>query len=337
MKLNVAEVNRSRGPMSELQEGNSGNDFELAVPVAHTSEGETVRPGEAMREEDHYCPACEEELIYRAGEVMRPHFAHHGGNPCSSPETILHHAAKRRLAKTIRRWIEGRGRAPRFARKCRLCKKPEVEQKIPDTITEVRVERALPSGYKPDILLLAGESPPEPAAAIEVVVTHEVSEQKRKDLNLPWIEVTAESVMEETDDQETECFEVRDDGLKKLICAGCNERLEDLRRKKDFLERWNLDWPQEDYRITIKDCGNCGATIPVFRWDGDKYPPTPRPHTLQHRHSKAGLGYWVNTCPRCESIQCDRKLKEKPQRKFGMPDDGKKSFLRRAQDEGLLP
>jgi predicted RNA-binding Zn-ribbon protein involved in translation (DUF1610 family) len=51
--------------MSELQEGNSGNDFELAVPVAHTSEGEAVHPGEAMREEDHYCPACEEELIYR--------------------------------------------------------------------------------------------------------------------------------------------------------------------------------------------------------------------------------------------------------------------------------
>jgi len=171
--------------MSEHKEANSGSETDLAVPVAHNSEGEPVRPREAEREDDHYCPACEEELIYRAGEVTRPHFAHHGGNPCSSPETILHHAAKPRLAKTVRRWIEGKRQAPRFARECKLCRKPKVEQKIPDTITEVRLEHALPNGYRPDVLLLAGEDDPQPAAAIEVFVTHEVGEQKRKDLNLP--------------------------------------------------------------------------------------------------------------------------------------------------------
>jgi ssDNA-binding Zn-finger/Zn-ribbon topoisomerase 1 len=328
--------------MSELQEGNSGNDFELAVPVAHTSEGETVHPGEAMREEDHYCPACEEELIYRAGEVMRPHFAHHGGNPCSSPETILHHAAKRRLAKTIRRWIEGKRTAPRFARECRLCKKPEVEQKIPDSITEVRLEHTLQNGYRPDVLLLAGEGTPQPAAAIEVFVTHEVGEQKGKNLNLPWIEVTAESVMEGMDEQKTGCLEVERDGLGKPVCTDCGERLVDLRRKiEGLLNRWNVDWPKGGYRIGVQDCWNCGVTIPVFEWGAGMHsteePPDPRPRTIQYRYSNTvGSKYWANTCPKCNQIQGDWPLRKKREGAFGPTYDSEKLLLRRAQEEGLL-
>lgn len=329
--------------MSERQEASSGNDPELTVPVAHTSEEEPVRPDEAIRGKDHYCPACKEELIYRSGEVMRPHFAHHGGNPCSSPETILHHAAKRRLVKTTRRWTEGKRQAPRFARECRLCGKPKVEQKIPDSVTEVRLEHALPNGYRPDVLLLAGADASEPAAAIEVVVTHEVGEQKRKDLSLPWIEVTAESVMAKMAKRETRCLEVERDGLGKPVCAGCGERLAGLRgRLKDLLGRWNVDWPKEAYRIGVQGCWNCEATIPAFDWGARMHstqePPTPRPRTIQYRYSNTvGSKYWANTCPKCDQIQGDWPLRKKREGAFGPTYDSEKLLLRRAQDEGLLP
>ena len=328
--------------MSENKEANSGSETELAVPVAHTSEGKSVCPRDADRKDEHYCPACEEKLIYRVGEVMRPHFAHHGGDPCSSPETILHHAAKRRLARTIRQWVEGKCQAPRFARECKLCGKPKVEQKIPDSITEARLEQVLPNGYRPDVLLLAGEDDPEPAAAIEVVVTHTVDNQKGEDLSLPWIEVAAESVMEEMGEQDPECFEVERDGLGKPLCTGCGQRLADLRRKlEDLLGRWNVDWQEGVYRIGIQDCWNCGVTIPVFDWGGGMHstdkPPAPRPRTVQYRYSNTvGSKYWANTCPECNQIQGDWPLRKKRDGAFGPTYDSEKLLLRRAQDEGLL-
>jgi hypothetical protein len=200
----------------------------------------------------------------------------------------------------------------------------------------------LQNGYRPDVLLLAREGTLQPAAAVEVFVTHEVGEQKRKDRNLPWIEVTAGSVMEEMGEQETKCFEVERDGLGKPVCAACSERLARPRRKvEDLLDRWNVDWPQEAYRIGIQDCWNCGATIPAFDW-GEEYTRLRSPLIPDRARFSTGIpirsGRSTGPTPAPSVIKYRATGTSGKEREgaFGPTHDSEKLLLRRAQEERIL-
>lgn len=318
-----------------------GGTAELAVPFAYRSDGGPVRPVHADRDTDYFCPVCDEKLIYRSGDIMRPHFAHRGDSPCSSPETILHHVAKHELAKAIEQWLDGEVPAPVFIRECRLCREIVVDQKVPDSVTGVAVERAIGGGYQPDVILLAGQGDDADAvAAFEVFVTHEIGETKSESLGLPWIEVTADTVIQGR--LPPARFEVRRDGLGNVMCAHCGQRLRALRDRVDeILDRWNVDWPGDPYVIGIQECWSCGVTIPVFEWGAPMHstdrPPSPRPRTIKYRYSKTvGSKYWANTCPNCNRIQGDFPLRMRSGGAFGPTYDEKRILLRRAQEQGLL-
>lgn len=316
-------------------------EHDLKIPFAYNGE-RFVRPSEAERDNTHLCPTCNEELIYRKGDHTRPHFAHHGGAVCSTPETILHHAAKRRLKRLVQEGIESRSKTPFFARKCKLCYKPKVEQRIPTSVQAVALEKRLSNGYQPDVLLMSDEETEEPVAALEVVVTNEVEEQKAESIGLPWIEIQGEDVMSTLGEEAPVRIEVDRDSLDPASCKDCRKRLSKVKeRVLNLLNQWNMEWPEAPYQVGVTDCWKCKTTIPVFQWGNGRHskksPPDPRPRTVLFRFSKTmGSKYWVNTCPKCKTTQGDWFLHgvDGP---FGINYDPDTMLLGRAQGVGLLP
>lgn len=60
--------------------------------IAADKNGNKVIGWEAKKEDNYYCPSCEEQLILRQGEIKVHHFAHIAENGCrhGAPETELH-------------------------------------------------------------------------------------------------------------------------------------------------------------------------------------------------------------------------------------------------------
>ena len=316
----------------------------LKIPFAYDGD-HFVHPSEAERTDTYFCPNCNEELIYRKGEHKRPHFAHHGGTVCSAPETILHHAAKRRLRQLVEEGIEIRSKTPFFVRECGLCCKPKVKQHIPDYVRAVALEKRLPNGYQPDVLLLSDEEEAQPIAALEVVVTNAVEEQKANSIDLPWMEIQGEDVMATLGEESPVHIKVNRDSLESASCKGCQEQLSKVwGRIRDLLDEYNMEWPETRYQVGLASCWKCKSAILVFRWGNSKYskrlPPDPQPRTVQFRYSEVrGAKYWVNTCPRCKSVQEDRFPGE-IDTLFGgnyINYDPNSMLLKRAQEVGLLP
>lgn len=65
---------------------------ELHVPLALDSENRLYSPVSAEKGKHYFCPACQELIIFRAGEIRTPHFAHKVGDTCNQ-ETIIHKTA----------------------------------------------------------------------------------------------------------------------------------------------------------------------------------------------------------------------------------------------------
>jgi len=308
----------------------------LEIPFAYDETGELVRPADGLDNKQYYCPACGEALILRRGKIKRPHFAHYGNSPCAR-ESILHSAAKAELQRRIQDWLDNKGDRPYFKRDCILCLSKKVRQGIPETISGVDTERRLPSGHQPDVVLLRDEADlPTIVAGIEVVVTHEVDEQKAKELEVPWLEVEAKDIL-----SNPLLMPVRRDNLDQSHCNGCRKDLPILRDKVDqLLNRWDIEWPQSHYTLGITECFRCKKQIPVFAWEAEMWssepPPSPKPRTVKHRFSKEARDkYWTNTCPGCGVLQGDFYL-HGPGGPFGPTYERDTMLLRRAQALGIF-
>lgn len=77
----------------------------LLIEFALDSDGGLVGPHEAQKGESYFCPECHSPLVFRKGEVMRPHFAHAVDTNCSG-ESVIHIAAKMKIKQAIDRHIE---------------------------------------------------------------------------------------------------------------------------------------------------------------------------------------------------------------------------------------
>lgn len=142
--------------------------------------------------------------------------------------------------------------------------------------------------------------------------------------SIRWL-VAAESEFFTTKNNQITWYPIR---CSRPLCADCardpvlaaldgdtppEERV--LRRR--VLERISRDAEQpvpdrgSPYWAEPFTCWNCKARMLVYSWNQhgwmtDTPPPEPRPSTVRYRYSRTADGsYWVNVCPRCESIQGD--------------------------------
>ncbi len=286
----------------------------LAVPVAVSDLGELVRPDQAKPGVDYTCPGCQAAVVCRSGDRRRPHFAHRGGEGCSS-ESVLHRAGKLRILYVIQAWKDGQGARPCVSRPCpRYGCDGGVVQDVPSDITHAAEEVRLPDGTIADVVLFRGMTP---AVAIEVLVSHSVSPEKAARFQIPWMEVRAKDILDRP-----YWWVLAQDGLRPTVCPSCEKddetrygALGAIKDRAAFVaERMELSLPPiPPYKYVAHMCWRCGNEMVVFLWPGGgdhsaRRPPGPIPSSVQHRVTEGWGDYWANCCPTCSAVQGDYYL-----------------------------
>ena len=286
----------------------------LRVPFAFDEEKKLYDPEAAEKGKRYFCPACQDTVILRKGEIKTAHFAHKASETCNQ-ETILHKTAKQLIVDVISDWRSGKTNAPVLKRTCELCRQSK-DQPLPDKVECAMLEYRMPDGFVVDVALMVEN---EPAAAVEVRVSHAVDENKAKLLSVPFIELEGQKVIENPT-----VFEPVLDRFLSFTCGACKQaKAQYLVKVKEIAKQTGIELPVHYYRYGFCKCWKCKREIIVFAWpktsEWDKSAPKvkPIPRTIQYRYSNTvGNKYWVNTCPRCGSIQGDWHLFSEPDGPF---------------------
>jgi hypothetical protein len=287
---------------------------ELRVPFAVDDEGRLYSPVSAEKGRNYFCPACQEPVIFRQGEIRVAHFAHKVSDTCNQ-ETITHKTAKLLVQKAVHEWKAGKSNSPMLQRVCQICG-ASGSQPLPDKVDSAILEYRLEDGSVVDVALMVEHSA---QAAVEIKVTHAVDELKANSLHVPFIELDGYEVIENPT-----VWKSITDNFKSLTCCKCKSiYLKFQDKTRQIAKASNIELPAAYYRYGLCKCWKCKREIIVLAWpkDGmhdDSAPKVkPRPRTVQYRFSKTvGSKYWVNTCPYCQSIQGDFFLYREPDGPF---------------------
>ena len=270
----------------------------LRVPFAFDSEQRLYDPETAEKGKHYSCPACQDTVILKKGEIKAAHFAHKASETCNQ-ETILHKTAKQRIVEVISDWKSGKIDAPILKRTCEICRK-FTDQPLPDKVECAMLEYRMLDGFIVDVALMVKS---EPAAAIEVRVTHAVDESKAELLSVPFIELDGQKVIENPT-----IFEPIHDQFLPFTCRACKQAKARFHVKvKEVAKQTGIKLPDRYYRYGLYECRRCKREIIVFAWPkisrGDAPNEKPMPQIIQrHYFNSVGCNYWVNTCPYCESF-----------------------------------
>ena len=88
-----------------------------------------VFPQNASKKRKYYCPDCNEDLIFKKGQIVIPHFSHKSNSRCTyydhPSESQIHKDAKSKLAQ----WLKDK-KPLRLKTKCSSCCGPCKNKKI---------------------------------------------------------------------------------------------------------------------------------------------------------------------------------------------------------------
>jgi hypothetical protein len=175
----------------------------LAVPFAHTPEGDLVLPQDAVvrSKTPYFCPECESIVAVRSPRNARRHYAHRPDAACAladtaSTESYNHARAKHLAAAWLRGCIAGDVDL-KVMRTCSSCAKKrsgnldKILRKL--GACTVETERTLRTGEelrRPDVCVIDLEK--RPVLAVEILHSH----RTRSTLAYKWIEVSAADILE---------------------------------------------------------------------------------------------------------------------------------------------
>lgn len=282
--------------------------YELLVPYGKRSDGELVRVADADKSSTYFCPGCDDRLILRDGEKRLKNFAH-SSNQCSA-ESLWHRTAKALLRMVIERNASGESDMIKLQCTCKSCGEVNavsIKSKHFDGATEEHRQ----GEFVCDVVAF-GEG--RERLALEVVYTNPMSELKKQNLSIPWIELSALDVIENP-------YTWRPISAKLLdwTCRVCRTPAPTVQDVADRfgIERSLYSIDKSDlsakYVAAVENCYGCKQDIPVFWWRGvpfcEELPPEPRPKTIRYRYSKMyGGKYWANVCAGCGAPQGDNFL-----------------------------
>lgn len=281
----------------------------LLVPFGVAPDGGLVDVASADKRVIYRCPACDDRLILRDGEIRVKNFAHRADTQCSA-ESIWHKTAKRLLVNAIQ--LNARGEGARITLNCECDSCHSIDTvNIPPRYFSDAIEEHPVDDYKCDVV---GFRADVEALAIEVLYTNPMSSEKRQRLRLPWIELSAIAVVEAA------CHWIpltaRLDNHKCRSCVAASKTVTEV-ADQFGIERalYSVDHNNRTakYVADAETCFKCKQRVPVFWWRGVPFcqtpPPEPRPKTIKYKHSKQyGGSYWANTCANCGMLQGDNHL-----------------------------
>jgi len=187
---------------------------------------------------DASCPACQRPIIFKLGNYRVHHYAHRPEDVCAAnqPETALHLNTKFYIYKQLLQ-----ARTVYIEESCaRYCGEKRTQVWL-EKWDSVNVEFTVDS-FRPDIALL---SEGKVIGAIEVLVSHSVSEQKAQyfaDQRISWLEVQANETLYEGDNTWTpekplafyHCYPQ----FEHWICESCS-KIEEKQRVQRAYEQKN--------------------------------------------------------------------------------------------------
>lgn len=268
----------------------------LLVPYGIDENAEIVQARDATAGNDYSCPGCAGPLVLRAGSIKMRHFAHKVDTACDG-ESLQHITAKLLVAKAIR---EHATADQRIALRCTCseCRKPFATE-LPRNAFSASIVEAPVGEFICDVVAVKGD---HQVLAVEILQHHAVDEDKGRKLELPWIELKADEVLENP--LHWRPVQAR---LKPSLCPECKAK---RARLEDVKARWNLTQAPSEYVAAVAKCWSCHDEIIWYWWTGvpfaEKKPPAPVPRIVQNRHSKMyGGRYWMNVCPGCNAPQGD--------------------------------
>lgn len=224
---------------------------ELKVPFAFNEARVLFSAESAERGCRYFCPACNDEVILKKGEVKVAHFAHKDSDVCSQ-ETIIHKTAKYLVFKAVSDWKSGKAGSPLIRRQCRICP-ASIDQSLPDKVTSARIEYRLPDQFVVDVALMVNE---QPTAAVEIRVFHAVDEVKAAMMSIPFIELDGNEVLEHPN-----FWVPLVDSFKPFACQICADTVKMFNAKVlEIASDVHLSVPTSYYRYSFCQCWKCKKT-----------------------------------------------------------------------------
>lgn len=168
------------------------------LTLALDPEGQLVSALTAPKRAKYTCLECGASLHVKRGPERAAHFAHDHDDPggCAG-ESVTHLAAKRLLRTQVQAELEARGevtwmqQCPGAGEPCRM--RAVLPQAYPVAgVFEVR-EEVTHGRYRFDVAVVVGG---QVVFGFEVYHRHAVPEEKAADLDVPWLELVAEDVLE---------------------------------------------------------------------------------------------------------------------------------------------
>lgn len=273
----------------------------LRVPLAVDGAERLYNPETAEKGKHYFCPACQDTVILRKGEIKTAHFAHKASETCNQ-ETILHKTVKQRIVEVISDWKSGKIDAPILKRTCEICRK-SIDQSLPGKVERAVMEYRMSDGFIVDVALMVEN---KPAAAIEIRVSHAVDEKKAQLLSVPFVELEGHKVIENPT-----TFEPIRDRFQPFTCTTCKQAKARFHVKvNEIAKQTGIKLPDRYYRYGLYECQRCKREIIVFAWpkisSGSAPNGKPMPRMIQrHYFNSVGRNCWVNTCLYCESFWGD--------------------------------
>jgi len=161
----------------------------LKIPYG-VNESEKLIPAELAQKSNKYsCPCCGVQLIFREGEVKAKHFAHSPASSCSL-ESVLHITAKRLIYEAIMENAES-GKSISLESDCHNCGVAFTTYLPAKTFSNSEIEVRVGT-HICDVVGYRGNSI---GLAIEILNTHKVDTKKAANLEVYWVELKAEDVI----------------------------------------------------------------------------------------------------------------------------------------------
>ncbi len=207
---------------------------DLKVPYALNQNGEVIAALTAQKTDNYNCLECGQHLALRRRSGQRPHFTHLPDplKSCSG-ESVQHMAAKHLLKEQLEQELAESNHI-RYQLNCPgikgICedKSSHVHYLSVDQWEKVELEVKY-LDYRLDVAITANT---KPLIGFEVFFKHELPEAKAENLNLPWLELLAEDILEYKPRIPHKSPE------KPRLCSQCEKKMALIqRRKKDNSER----------------------------------------------------------------------------------------------------
>ena len=214
--------------------------MKLKIKGAIDKDNNYIFPHNGIKKEKYKCPECNEDIIFKKGEIVIPHFSHKANSNCtyysSSPsESEIHIYAKNKLAQ----WLEEKKKL-KIIGACFSCNEQFINKKIKHKDgDEVIIEYNSPCRkYIADVAIINNG---KVRYVLEVTNTHKTIDEAAENRPEPWFDFNAIDIINDMN---------FDKNKSKLSCIrnDCNRFCD-----KCIPEKNNIEKCKNIFKNCIKD------------------------------------------------------------------------------------